>query len=218
MSRGKSDDIELSGLCKVWRLVDPGIFVKHAPVCLAAQTAIQLTKMLIEQYGINRAQVSRVLCGVPHLVKVSLVHDCPTTFSEAQFSMPFAISFILVFGALEPKHISDRVLASDDLRRAMAKVEMVESNDLNGADIQPRYPEYARVTIKAADGGVFTGFLGAPVGMPENPVSGEALSDKFHHCVTFTGWSRKKCETALEGLCDIEHSPNLSQLLRGDIK
>ena len=132
--------------------------------------------------------------------------------------MPFAIGCILAFGALGPEHISDQILANDDLRRAMAKVKMVESDDLNGADIQPRYPECARVTIKAADGGVYTGFLGAPVGMPENPTSDEALSDKFRHCVTFAGWSKEKCETVLEDLWDIEHAPNLSRLLRGDIK
>ena len=88
----------------------------------------------------------------------------------------------------------------------------------DGADIQPRYPECARVTIEAADGGVYTGFLGAPVGMPENPTSDEALSDKFRHCVNFAGWSKEKCETVLEDLWDIEHAPNLSRLLRGEIK
>ena len=119
---------------------------------------------------------------------ISLVHDRPATPSEAQFSMPFAVGCILAFGKLGPDQITGETLAGKALQDAMAKVVMVEADDLNGPDYQPHYPECARVIISMLGGEIFTDFLGAPTGMPENPLSDDALSEKFRACTAFAGW------------------------------
>ena len=215
MNGGRFNQGPLSELSKVWRLLEPGIAVKHAPVCSAAQAAIEITKSLIEQNGIDQAQVSQVRCEVPHLVKISMVHECPANPSEAQFSMPFAIGCILAFGALGPEHISDEVLTNNGLKSAMAKVEMLEADDLNGAEFQPRFPECARITIETVDGDSFSGFLGASTGTSENPASDDDISNKFHNCVAFSGWTREKGESVLDGLWKIETASDMSLLLNG---
>lgn len=217
MNEGKSNAAGLAGLGEVWRLVNPGVAVKRAPVCSAAQAAIELTEILIQQNGLERTQIAHVRCEVPHLVKISLIHDRPETPPEAQFSMPFAIGCILAFGKLGPEQISADALADSALQTAMTKVEMVEADELNGSEFQPHYPECVRVTVTTSDGRECCDFLGAATGMPEKPFSDEALSDKFRRCASFAGWSEERCEATLSRLWDIENAPSVTELVQGEV-
>lgn len=216
MNKGNSDPAGVAELGTRWRLVDPGVAVKAAPLCSATQAAIEIAQALIDTHDLDRQQISRVRCEVPNLVKISLVHDDPATPAQAQFSMPFAVGCVLAFGSLGPEHIAQDVLADDALRSAMSKVEMVEADDLNGPDYQPHFPECARVTIEMADGTRVTEFLGAPTGMTENPMSDAQISGKFRRCAAFAGWNDDRIEATLAGLWDIESAPRVTGLIRGE--
>ena len=216
MNDGRSDPAGLAGLGSAWRLVDPGIAVKAAPVCSASQAAIELTRRMIESNALERTQISHVLCEVPNLVKISLVHDKPRTPAQGQFSMPFAVGCVLAFGTLGPEHISQDILADEALQAAMSKVEMAEADDLNGPEYQPDCPECARVRIEMKDGRKFLEFLGAATGMPQNPMSDDQLTAKFRSCAAFAGWSGGKCDAVLTGLWDLEHIANVTSLVRGE--
>ena len=88
---------------------------------------------------------------------ISLLHDRPATLPEAQFSMPFAVGYILAFGK-----------------------------------------------------------LGSAMGMTENPLSDDALSEKFRACTAFAGWPDDKAEMVLAHLWDIENAGDIKALVRGD--
>jgi 2-methylcitrate dehydratase PrpD len=216
MNEGRQEAAGLDELGRTWRLLEPGILIKRAPVCSAAQAAIEATENLIAENDLNRAQIKTASCEVSHLVRISLVHDRPATPSEAQFSMPFAVGCILAFGCLGPEQITDKALADETLLDAMAKVVMVEADDLNGTDYQPHYPECARVSLSMLDGNEFTCFIGAPTGMPENPLADAALDDKFRACAAFAGWPIDKAETTLSRLRDIDSADGIGALFAGD--
>ena len=93
---------------------------------------------------------------------------------------------------------------------------LVETDDLNGPDFQPQFPECARVTIAMASGDAFTDFLGAATGMPSNPISDEALSGKFRTCASFAGWTENNADTLLARLWGIENTGPIRSALRGD--
>ena len=214
MNSGNCDVSALSALGKDWRLVEPGIAIKIAPVCSAAQAAIVVVRQLIADNKLDPSDIAHVRCEVPHLVKISLIHDRPAVASQAQFSMPFAVGCMLAFGKLGPEQISDATLENRALQDAMAKVEMVEADDLNGPDFQPHFPECARVTLSMSSGDEFTGFLGAATGMPSNPMSDDDLSKKFKNCVSFAGWSDDRASTVLARLWDIENACPIRAILR----
>jgi hypothetical protein len=66
-------------------------------------------------------------------------------------------------------------------------------------------------------GGEFSGFLGAPSGMPENPMSDEALSGKFRDCCSFAGWTEERGDALLSSLWDIENVSDMGALLKGQV-
>ncbi len=215
MNEGRADAAGLDELGRTWRLLEPGIAIKRHPVCSAAQAAMELTGTLIAQNKLDRDHIASLRCEVPHLVKISLVHDNPETPAQAQFSMPFALGCILAFGKLGPAQIADETLENRALQDAMAKVEMVEADELNGKEFQPQFPECARITLRMREGREVSGFLGAATGMPDNPLSDEALSEKFRDCCNLAGWETESCEALLSGLWDIERAGSVSALLRG---
>ena len=216
MNDGTAYNEGLAQLGQTWRLTEPGIFFKSYPVCSAAHAAAQLTERLLRENGLDFDEVENILCEVPHLVAISLVHDAPATPGEAQFSMPFAIGCILSFGALGPEQISSDCLADQRLRDAMAKVRMIEAVDLNLPEIAKRTPECARVTIETKNGTTISDFLGAPAGMPENPLSDDQLSNKFRQCCIFAGWPASRSDGLLDDLWALETVPDLREMLRGD--
>jgi 2-methylcitrate dehydratase PrpD len=90
---------------------------------------------------------------------------------------------ILAFGDISLDHLNLVTLSDRRLRSAMAKVEMCLSAELaNDPTVPERCPEGAHITLDLADGQRLRDFLPRPRGMPGNPVSDEALEDKFRDC------------------------------------
>ncbi len=65
-------------------------------------------------------------------------------------------------------------------------------------------PEGARVTIVTQDGSRYGDFLGQATGMPERPLSDEALADKFRRCAVLGGYSMTAAEALLQRLWGVE--------------
>ncbi|MGI9382100.1 MAG: MmgE/PrpD family protein [Methyloligellaceae bacterium] len=216
LNDGGSDEAGLGELGESWRLVTPGIFFKRYPICSAAHAGAEMTERLVGEAGLTVDDITQVVCEVPHLVAISLVHDDPSRPTEAQFSMPFAIGAVLAFGTLGPEHLNGDCLQDASLRAAMGKVVMRAADDLDTPEMKSRYPESARVTIKTTDGRELSGFLGAPTGMPENPATDGALGDKFRRCLSFAGWPDARADALQAALWEIENAPDVSALLRED--
>ncbi len=216
MNDGIKNPAGLRDLGRTWRLLDPGIAIKSMPVCSAAQAAIEATQYLIASNELNAEQIKTVTCHVPHLVKISLVHEQPATASQAQFSMGFAIGCILAFGTLGPSQINTKILASKELIDAMSKVTMVEENELNGPEFQPHFPECSRVTLTMKNGQSFTHLTPAATGMPKNPLSDEALLAKYSSCAAYAGWPDKRAQNLRDNLQKIDELSSIRMLDLGE--
>jgi 2-methylcitrate dehydratase PrpD len=204
----------LTDLGRVWRLVEPGILFKRYPVCSAAAAGAELAGRLMSEHGTSLDDIIGVTCEVPPLVALSLVHDNPATPREAQFSMPFAVGCILVHDDISLEHLTPETLADPRLRLAMAKVDMRLSDELaNDPSATERCPEGAHVTLELAGGHRVRDFLPRPTGMPGNPISDQALEDKFRHCFRHGGVSEERARRVAERLWRLETIDDLSGLL-----
>jgi 2-methylcitrate dehydratase PrpD len=209
-----AEPVHFANLGREWRLLQPGIFFKGYPVCSAAAASAELAGHLMSENGVGLDDVVSVICEVPPLVALSLVHNNPTTPREAQFSMPFAVGCVLLFGDIVLDHLNLATLDDRRLRSAMNKVEMRISEELaNDPTVSQRCPEGAYVTLELADGRRLRDFLPQPRGMPENPISDEALEDKFRNCFRYGGISEKRARRVAKRLWRLETIDDLSSLL-----
>jgi 2-methylcitrate dehydratase PrpD len=95
----------------------------------------------------------------------------PATSTEAQFSLPFAVGAMLVFGELTPKQLDSETLADPGLRRAMEQVTMTLDPALAASEADRRdRPEASIVTISTTDGRKCVRRIDAATCMPTNPM------------------------------------------------
>jgi len=197
-----------------WRLLDPGILFKSYPVCSAAQAGVELTGMLMQRHRLVSDDISRIVCEVPKLVEISLVYNQPETVRQAQFSMPFAVACMLVFGDLRLDHLSAQVLADPRVQAQMKKVSMtVPDYLLNDPGVAERCPEGAGIILHTTGGSEFKDFLERPTGMPGNPVSTPALIDKFVKCLK-SKCNHPQARLVAEEILMLENCSNLSLIIQ----
>ena len=98
LNGGKADRTVLSSLGQRWRLVDPGLLFKTNPVCSAAHAAIDQMAALMEELGAKAGDIAEIHAEVPELVHISLVFPRPETPQEAQFSLPYALACVALYG------------------------------------------------------------------------------------------------------------------------
>jgi 2-methylcitrate dehydratase PrpD len=162
-------------------LVQPGIAFKRYPVCSSSQAAAEAVAALREEHGIDAATVVGVHCVVTPMVAQCLPFRLPATSTEAQFSLPFAVGAMLVFGKLTPEQLGSEALADPGLRRAMETVTMTVDPALAASEADRRdRPEASIVTITTTDSRQLVRRIDAATGMPTNPMPDAMLDAKFH--------------------------------------
>jgi 2-methylcitrate dehydratase PrpD len=82
-----------------------------------------------------------------------------------------------------------------------------------GAAVAQCCPEGAYVTLELADGRRLRDFLPRPTGMPGNPISDQALEDKFRDCFRYGGFSQERARRVADRLWRLETLDDLSSLL-----
>lgn len=209
------DGARLDDLGQTWRLLDPGILFKRYPVCSAAQAAAEVTEKLLAENRLAARDVREVCCEVPELVRLSLVHDKPSSAREAQFSMPFAVGAILAYGQLGLEQIHDACLADPDLQREMAKVEMCVVERAPDPDLTSQdWPEGAKVTLTTAGGEKLSLFLPRPTGMPGNPISDGDLEEKYRTCLAFAGLTPQAAVKSARLIWNLEKQASIEELVQ----
>ena len=146
-----------------------------------------------QRYWLARARQAVLATGaiasiqveVPKLVRISLIHDQPSTPPEAQFSLPFAAACAVLNGAVRLEDLTADYIAAPQVTALMSKARIVEAADLSDAKSIAHHPESARVTLTLTNGAQRSGFCGEAYGMPGNPLTDQDISQKFDDCLRF---------------------------------
>lgn len=213
MNNGQFDQAAPHQLGTTWSLLDPGIAFKRYPLCSAAQAGAEAAHQLQLKHAISVRDIQHICCEATELVLMSLPYSQPTSISQAQFSMPFAIACALVHGEINWDHLSGETWLHQEIHDLMAKVTLLESAELRADPDTPQlFPEGAIVEILLNDAQKFRERLGAATGMPNNPMSLEQLMTKFKQCMVLTT-SPQQIEERLECLQNLAKQKNCNNFL-----
>ncbi|MDX1431814.1 MAG: MmgE/PrpD family protein [Gammaproteobacteria bacterium] len=166
-------------------LLDPGVDIKRFPTCYASHAAADAVADIVAAHGLGEADIASVICEVPALVASNLTFERPRTANEAQFSMPFAIAGMIVFGDVGLDHLQAPALLDRRLRSMMERVEM-QVTDRFDADVSRLRagPECASVRVMTTSGEQIERFCPWALGSARRPLPREALESKFLACAT----------------------------------
>ncbi|WP_170582434.1 MmgE/PrpD family protein [Ruegeria arenilitoris] len=150
-------------------------YVKPYPICRWAHAAIDGLRAVMTRHGLTHDQIARVEIHSFHEA-VQLSSGMPETTSQAQYSLPFAVSTFAVHGRIGVEHISGDGLSDPMVADFLSRITVSESDRHNS-----RFPagRWADVQVTTQGGRVFrSGDIHARGG-PESPMSRQDVIDKF---------------------------------------
>jgi len=162
-----------------WKILSSGVAVKPYPSCACTHSIIDGALELRRAHGIRPADVAEVTVGVNALVPRILIHSDPRSGLEAKFSAEFSAAAALCEGRVGIATFRDDKTRDPAIRALMPRVRMRVDPDIPG-DLERHM--WTRVTVLLRDGRSWSVGPREVPGHPSNPLTAEALREKFEEC------------------------------------
>ncbi|MEE8350602.1 MAG: MmgE/PrpD family protein [Rhodospirillales bacterium] len=150
-------------------------FKNHA-ACGHTHAAIDGVLALRKEHNLTPENVKRIHAASFQKALEICGNDNPQTIFEAKFSLPYVAAMALRTGRVRMEAFSEELLADQDLRAIIAKVEV--SVD---ADLEAQFPKRraANISIETTDGETLKHYAPTRKGDPDNPLTDDELAEKF---------------------------------------
>jgi 2-methylcitrate dehydratase PrpD len=191
-----------------WKIVSSGVAVKPYPSCACTHSIIDGALELRRAHAIRPEDVVDVTIGVNARVPRILIHSDPRTGLEAKFSAEFAAAAALCEGRVGIATFRDEKTQDPAIRALMPRVRVRVDPDIPG-DAERHM--WTRVTVRVRDGRAFTIGPREVPGHPGNPLSDEALGDKFEECARIA-LPADRVDSVRQMLETLEGCPDLRSL------
>ena len=136
-------------------------------------------------------------------------HWNPQQRETADHSIPYVTSAALMDGTVTPSQFNDAHIWSPELRKLLAKVEVVENPEFTRIYHRLPVEHHTRVTVEMADGERIVGESGGDKGDLSNPKSDAEIEAKFRGMVEDC-IGAKRTGALLERLWNLESLDNVS--------
>jgi 2-methylcitrate dehydratase PrpD len=150
-------------------------YIKPYPVCRWAHAAIDGTRALCLEHRLAPEQIAKVHVSSFHHA-AQLFAGMPDTTSKAQYSLPFAVAGMIIYGRIGLEHISGAGLQDQAVAAMLNRIEVVES-----ARHSARFPQgrWADVQIETVDGRILDSGDVHARGGPEAPFATDNIIAKY---------------------------------------
>lgn len=196
---------------------DPGRFkildtdIKFWPAEYHSQAAIAAA-LDLRRDGVRPEHIDRIVIKT-FKVAVEIIGGepekwAPATRETADHSMPYLVAAALLDGEVSERQFTVERIARDDIRRLMARSQVVEQ-----ADLTALYPAGIPTVVEVTEAGgrVHSRRVDHPPGHSRNPLPDSQISEKFTRMATPVLESRTA--EALEALWAFETCENVAGLL-----
>jgi len=171
-------------LGQVWTIEQN--YIKPYPVCRWAHASIDAMAALMRAHGFAADDVTGIEVNT-FAQAAALYPGMPSTTSQAQYSLPFALSVMLVHGRIGPDHISGNGLRDAAVARVLPRISLHE--DARHSD---RFPagRWSDIIVTLSDGRKLASGDVHARGGPEDPMEMPEIEAKFHTMAASLGSAR----------------------------
>ena len=188
-----ADDVQAHwhDLGAVWTIEQN--YIKPYPICRWAHASLDALSGLMHRHGFCADDVSAIEVNT-FAEAAALFPDMPATTSQAQYSLPFALSVLLVNGRIGPDDIAGAALRDPKVAAVLGRVVVRED-----ARHSSRFPagRWSDIIVTLADGTRYASGDVHARGGPEAPMTLGEVEAKFHVMADNLGQPRA---TALWGM------------------
>jgi 2-methylcitrate dehydratase PrpD len=208
LGAGKQALAPLATLGAPWKILTTGVAVKPYPSCACTHSIIDSTLEIRRAQGIRPEEVEEVTVAVAAGVPRILIHARPRTGLEGKFSAQFSAAAALADGRVGITTFHDDRVQDPAIRRLMERVHVTVDPEIP-TDLERHM--WTRVTVRCRDGRTATVGPRPVPGHPENPLSIEALREKFRECAGLV-LPPDRVDSVLEMVESLDTCPDLRSL------
>ena len=196
-------------LGRPWTFTAPGISIKPFPSGSLAHPAMTALLRLIATHKIRADDIERVDVGTNRNIPNALIHHRPQTGLQGKFSMEFCLASLLLYGRAGLNEFTDLVVVRPEVQRMIERIHL-------GVHPEAERAGNNRMTtildVKLRDGRTYSGRADFARGSPQDPMSFEAVADKFRDCAAFAGWPDARSRAIVEAVRSLEDLADIREL------
>ncbi|MEM7172668.1 MAG: MmgE/PrpD family protein [Pseudomonadota bacterium] len=163
-----------SDLGERWEILNT--HYKRYPVCRWAHPAMDAAHDLMKTHGIKPGDVARVRIQTFRYALDLAGHD-PKTLDEMTYAIVFPVATMIARGKIALEELTEEALGDPVIRRLCAVTDLVETEHYTKISTRQRW---ADVTLYLTDGREIQSEPRTPKGDPEDPLSDQEITDKYH--------------------------------------
>lgn len=149
---------------------------KAYPVCRWAHPALDAVRDLMRGHGLSSADIERAQINTFHYA-TRLAGQNASNMDELTYALAYPFAIMVVHGEIGPAQLTERIFDDDEVRRISLATEIVDDEHYTRISIEKRW---ADVVLFLKDGREIRSDARTPRGDPDNPLSDQEISDKFH--------------------------------------
>jgi len=149
---------------------------KPYPVCRWAHSSIEAADKLMLQHNLTSANIKATRIRTFHYAS-RLVGQEPQSLDELTYGLAFPMAIMIVKRRIGAEELVEEILHDPEILRISRATDIVDSDHYTKISTRQRW---ADVTFYLQDGGEIQSEPNTPQGDPEDPLSDEEISTKFH--------------------------------------
>jgi len=193
-------------------LTHPGLNVKNYPSCYDTHKALDAILHLITLHDIKPEDVESIECHSNPVTMMNLRDTAPATAMEARFSMQFAISVALTDRKFGLEQVTDGKVNDPIVRALMKRVTLsIHPDWIEGRDTAHNRADV--ITVRLKNGRVYRDEVLASRGSSKNPLTEEALLEKYRECAGLV-FKKEHLERFINLLGELEKLKDIKNLVQ----
>jgi 2-methylcitrate dehydratase PrpD len=149
---------------------------KAYPVCRWAHASIDAADKLMRLHDLSSSDIKSARIRTFHYASRLAGHE-PQTLDELTYALAFPMAIMIVKRRIGADELTEDILHDPEILRISRATEIVDSDHYTRISTRQRW---ADVTLYLEDGGEIQSEPSTPRGDPEDPLSDQEISEKFH--------------------------------------
>jgi 2-methylcitrate dehydratase PrpD len=149
---------------------------KQYPVCRWAHSSIDAADQLMQQHNLTSSDIERVRIRTFHYASRLAGHE-PKTMDDLAYALAFPLAIMIVKRKIGAEELTEEILHDPETLRISKAIEIVDSDHYTKISTRKRW---ADVRLYLKDGREIQSAPNTPKGDPDDPLSDQEISAKFH--------------------------------------
>lgn len=188
------------------------ISFKPYPTCRFMQSTLDAISRIISEKSIDYTQISKIqIFLTPYLAKTFNVKN-PASLIDAQFSLPYAASMIVLKKEPSPEWYESSLLDNNPVVKAMMeKIDLIADDD---AEKKRKEESQLKIKIKISlnNNSEFSEEAGVAKGHPENPFSQSDHEKKFKNALA-PFFKKQKIDSVMNLILGMTSDTKISEIM-----